>query len=264
MHRDSARHTTGFTLAELLIVVALVVILVAIAIPVFAGATEDAEEAVCAANRRSVKAAYATAYLLNPSQDRQALFDRCLEEVKSQNNGILCPEGGVYTATFAREDTINVICSVHGVSQDDEMYQWVAITFDGSKWNDYFSYKDDQTIRSQYAQDRGLSSWPPLKGTDAQGNQKTYYLEFKSYNNTASGVFLYAGYRSDPTERDWLARYICDTTGLLGEDSVGQWYEVPENSGVAMYGDSQKYKLVALLQEGTPVNLVNGTFEKAS
>lgn len=264
MHCDSARHTSGFTLAELLIVVAIVVVLVAIALPVFAGATEDAEEATCTANRRSVKAAYATSYLLDPSQDRRVLFDRCLDEVKSQNNDILCPTEGVYAANIDDEGTIGITCSVHGIGQDEEMYRWIATTFDGASWNDYFSYKDDQKMRSRYAQDQGLSSWPAVKGIDAQGDEKTYYLEFKSYNNTASGVFLYAGYKSDPTERDWRARYVCDTAGLLGEDSVGQWYEVPENSGIAMYGEDQKYRLVALLQTGTPVKLVNGTFERDS
>lgn len=45
----------GFTLAELLIVVAIILVLVAIAIPVFTGALASAEKAVDEANMRSVK-----------------------------------------------------------------------------------------------------------------------------------------------------------------------------------------------------------------
>lgn len=48
----------GFTLAELLIVVAIIAVLVAIAIPVFSGQLEKAKESTDAANLR---AAYATA-----------------------------------------------------------------------------------------------------------------------------------------------------------------------------------------------------------
>ena len=47
----------GFTLAELLIVVAIIAILVAVAMPLFFGALDKAEKAVYDANRRSLKAA---------------------------------------------------------------------------------------------------------------------------------------------------------------------------------------------------------------
>ena len=51
----------GFTLAELLVVVAIIAVLVAIAIPVFTSQTEKAKQAVDAANLR---AAYAEAMVL--------------------------------------------------------------------------------------------------------------------------------------------------------------------------------------------------------
>lgn len=54
----------GFTLAELLIVVAIVLVLVAIAVPVFTGALDKANEAVENANIHAVKSAGATQILL--------------------------------------------------------------------------------------------------------------------------------------------------------------------------------------------------------
>ena len=48
------KNRKGFTLAELLAVVAIIAVLVAIAIPVFTSATKKAEEAVEVANARSV------------------------------------------------------------------------------------------------------------------------------------------------------------------------------------------------------------------
>lgn len=55
----------GFTLAELLIVVAIILVLVAIAIPIFTNAQTQAAEAVQKANERSIKAEAATDYMLN-------------------------------------------------------------------------------------------------------------------------------------------------------------------------------------------------------
>ena len=47
---NPARHDTRFTLAELLIVIAIVAALAALAIPVFASSLGKAEEATCEAN----------------------------------------------------------------------------------------------------------------------------------------------------------------------------------------------------------------------
>lgn len=53
----------GFTLAEMLIVVAIIAVLVAVSIPVFTSKLEKAREATDIANMRAAKAAAVTAYL---------------------------------------------------------------------------------------------------------------------------------------------------------------------------------------------------------
>ncbi|MBQ3120182.1 MAG: prepilin-type N-terminal cleavage/methylation domain-containing protein [Peptococcaceae bacterium] len=58
--RNRSKDKKGFTLAELLIVVAIIAVLVAIAIPVFTGQLEKAREAADIAN---IRAAYAEACL---------------------------------------------------------------------------------------------------------------------------------------------------------------------------------------------------------
>ena len=59
----------GFTLAELLIVVAIIAVLVAIAIPVFTAQLEKSREATDAANLRSAYAEIVTAALTDPATD---------------------------------------------------------------------------------------------------------------------------------------------------------------------------------------------------
>lgn len=68
------RKNGGFTLIEMLIVVAIIAILIAISIPLVGSALESAREATDAANERAFKAALVSGYLLteakmNPADD---------------------------------------------------------------------------------------------------------------------------------------------------------------------------------------------------
>lgn len=58
------RNKSGFTLAELLIVVAIIAVLIAIAIPVFSSQLKSSREAVDKANERSAESMAASTYLM--------------------------------------------------------------------------------------------------------------------------------------------------------------------------------------------------------
>lgn len=64
---EKKRNNKGFTLAELLIVVAIIAVLVAVAIPVFTNQLEKSREATDVANVRSAYAEVMTKYLENGS-----------------------------------------------------------------------------------------------------------------------------------------------------------------------------------------------------
>ena len=59
----------GFTLAELLIVVAIIAVLVAVAVPIFVTALSKAEQGVIDANERSLKAMAVTVILSDEDKD---------------------------------------------------------------------------------------------------------------------------------------------------------------------------------------------------
>ena len=62
MNKKMGKNEKGFTLAELLIVVAIVAVLVAISIPMFNSKLEQAREATDVANMRAAKAAAVVSY----------------------------------------------------------------------------------------------------------------------------------------------------------------------------------------------------------
>ena len=80
------KQNKGFTLAELLIVVAIIAVLVAISIPIFTSQLKKARVAVNQANARAGEAAACAAYLEDPSYDIIAYDIRSGKVAKSKTN----------------------------------------------------------------------------------------------------------------------------------------------------------------------------------
>lgn len=79
----------GFTLAELLVVVAIIAVLVAISIPIFTSQLDKAKASTDAANVRAAKAAAVTAYLTDEKTTEATYFyDAANGKVLDASTGI--------------------------------------------------------------------------------------------------------------------------------------------------------------------------------
>ena len=102
------KNNKGFTLAELLIVVAIIAVLVAIAIPVFTTQLERSRETTDMANIRSAYAAGTTAALTGYVGETSFNTADATYQYKPDENGSLANTGtniGQGTATDGKADT---------------------------------------------------------------------------------------------------------------------------------------------------------------
>ena len=109
------KNNKGFTLAELLIVVAIIAVLVAIAIPVFTSQLEKSREATDMANVRSAYAALVTGYLGDNSIGTATVSaQQTVPSWQTSGGGNLevISDGGTSTFSYsAKTDTYTVTIS---------------------------------------------------------------------------------------------------------------------------------------------------------
>ena len=100
----------GFTLAELLIVVAIIAVLVAISIPIFTTQLEKAREATDMANVRSAYAEVVAAYLTNGQEEATAEVTAVQTQDGWQNTEL----GKLSTRVDGKEGTVEVTAKTKG------------------------------------------------------------------------------------------------------------------------------------------------------
>ena len=124
----------GFTLVELMIVVVIMAILVAVAVPIFSAVTKNARFKTCAGNRREI-VSQVNNYMMGSVDGTQYTT---LDEITIKSDGEkavesnlpsdalfqtvpYCPvDGGIYTVTYnTTTKKITVTCNVHATTGSD-------------------------------------------------------------------------------------------------------------------------------------------------
>lgn len=80
MFKNFHKDNRGFTLVELMVVVVIIGVLTAIAIPVYNESTEKAKAGACKANLRMLDSALQQYYMNQPGEEPDALTDDNVEE----------------------------------------------------------------------------------------------------------------------------------------------------------------------------------------
>ena len=120
-------HNKGFTLIEMLVVIAIIAILVAIIMPVANGAVQKARQATCWADMRTLSGEYSVQVLLDGKEDAFIdIVDHTHKGKVTQGDGKrytvsgFCPSGGVYTCHITNDGTtLSISCNKHGAIQYD-------------------------------------------------------------------------------------------------------------------------------------------------
>ena len=110
------KRNQGFTLVEIMIVVAIIAILAAVAIPNFIKYRQNSQAAACVSNLKQIEAAYEQAKLAD-SKNVPSDVSGLVGPKKYIKNTPVCPAGGTYSLG---DDTTGPTCSKGQVDKDDK------------------------------------------------------------------------------------------------------------------------------------------------
>ena len=240
------KRQTGFTLVELVIVIAVLGILAGLAIPYFMEAREEAAKKECLANRTQIMRMF---HAQQASNYNGTLVGFLAEVVKEPNDNKYfnfvpkCADNGTYSVSNEK-----VVCSIAehneaNVSDDASVIDNITNDFqefldkygamtdqqlkDLGWWPTYASgvlVKTNDGFREAYYKEKG--KWP--SGVDLNGN--TIYFKF---HLTADGSFLtYANGNGDfKNSGDWGTNYIYDS-------AAKRWYYSPQGTNLGGISNS--------------------------
>lgn len=240
------KRQTGFTLVELVIVIAVLGILAGLAIPYFMEAREEAAKKECLANRTQIMRMF---HAQQASNYNGTLVGFLAEVVKEPNDNKYfnfvpkCADNGTYSVSNEK-----VVCSIAehneaNVSDDASVIDNITNDFqefldkygamtdrqlkDLGWWPTYASgvlVKTNDGFREAYYKEKG--KWP--SGVDLNGN--TIYFKF---HLTADGSFLtYANDNGDfKNSGDWGTNYIYDS-------AAKKWYYSPQGTNLGGISNS--------------------------
>jgi len=171
----------GFSLIELIVVIAIIAVIFAIAIPLILSYLEKSKESVCLEDRKTAERMYsfyvANGGLYNPNNTTGTQF---LVDAKLLKSNIVCKSGGVLTWGINDNGNAIIVCSVHGRPIGTETFMAFSnenvISVKG-QW----SIKDGKLVPTGPGENRMLIAGTTGKDYELIVNAK--------YNNTSGGGY---------------------------------------------------------------------------
>jgi prepilin-type N-terminal cleavage/methylation domain-containing protein len=105
------KRNNGFTLVEMIVVMSIIGILGAIAVPSFIGYTEKAKEEVCRVNCLQVERMYEGYLMLENNEHSDEIFNQYMNDYRKD----ICPNHGDVSYVDGK-----VRCSIHSKENDSE------------------------------------------------------------------------------------------------------------------------------------------------
>lgn len=147
MKRQKEKNNKGFTLIELIIVVAIMAILSGILITVHVRQINKARAVVCTENRDRLYSEMNAEYAEGTYDSLKEAFDNLSDDYRDRE---LCPSKGIYSWDENGNGMDKIVCSVHGTGADDDTNEESKKKYPGTNlgiysgiWPESEDFKDD-------------------------------------------------------------------------------------------------------------------------
>ncbi len=238
------KHRRGFTLIEMVVVIAIIGVLLALTAPLFSSFLESARKTACMANLTTATRTLEFYEVvenrtLTPDVIDTIMKDSMGADPTSSGYRGICPSGGVYNVTVGASGDIKVRCSKHGMtavetinSDNKNILDLLQLAIES-----YFEKRPGNTLNST-----GPNFGDDIKERLAASLKISTDFDFRIYkvNNNEYKVYI-----SDPL----MVVIVSDLVTVTG-------YQI-KNGWVAGTGTSQLISVGTESVDGVPIKIIS-------